>query len=65
MSKRQTYILTQTANALIEALGMFSENIERNNNGYALAYDESAFDSLVDKYGISHNQVLKYLEDEE
>lgn len=35
--------------ALIEALGMFSENMQRQHLGYSMAYDDGAFYKLLPK----------------
>jgi len=52
------YIHAQTACAMIEAMGMAAENKHRELCGEALAYREEAFDSVLLKYGIHHNDVL-------
>ena len=44
--------------ALIEAMGMMSENIERANRGESLAYTEEAFNKVVMNNGIDYNSVM-------
>ncbi len=58
-----TYIQSQIACALIEALGMISLNMQRQSLGQAMAYEDVAFKSLIDKYGIHHNAVMEALRD--
>lgn len=44
--------------ALIEAMGMMSENIERADRGESLAYTEEAFNKVVMNNGIDYNSVM-------
>lgn len=44
--------------ALIQAIGMMSENIERANRGESLAYTEEAFNKVVMNNGIDYNSVM-------
>jgi len=37
------------AEVLIEALGMFSENMQRQHQGYSMAYNDEAFYKLLPK----------------
>jgi hypothetical protein len=43
--------------AMIEALGMLSENMIRQSRGESMAYNDEAFFSLIDKHGVHHNAV--------
>lgn len=52
------YIQAQSVAALCEIESMKAANTERQDQGYALAYDEEAFLAVIDRYGISHNAVL-------
>ena len=45
--------------ALIEAMGMMSENIERANRGESLAYTEDHFMKLIQDNGITYNDVIQ------
>ena len=62
MSEEQqaAYIMAQAAAALIEALGMMSENLQRVHRGESLAYTGMAFDNVIERYGIDHNSVLAF-----
>ena len=59
--KRVAYVNTQVACAQIEAMGMVAENQFRKDNGLSVAYKDEDFNSLINKYGIHHNAVIKYL----
>ena len=52
------YVFSQSACALIEAMGMVAENKQREGLGHSMAYTEEAFDALINKYGIHHNAVI-------
>jgi len=58
--QKAAYVMSQAASALIEAMGMHACNMQRAACGYSMAYDEGAFLSIIDKYGISHNAVHSY-----
>lgn len=51
-------LIANSSAALIEAMGMMSENIERANRGESLAYTEEAFNKVVMNNGIDHNSVM-------
>lgn len=52
------YIVSQSACAIIEAMGMVAANKDRESRGFAIAYDEGAFQEVIEKYGIHHNAVM-------
>jgi hypothetical protein len=52
------YVFSQSACALIEAMGMVAENAHRQQCGNSIAYGEEAFNALINKYGIHHNAVV-------
>lgn len=58
--QKAAYIHAQAAAAMIEAMGMFAANQERIANGYTVAYDDTAFSSLINKYGIAHNSICTF-----
>ena len=58
---RVAYIQAQVACALIELEGMKAENRQREIEGKSLAYTEAAFDALLHRYAITHNDVMNYL----
>lgn len=51
-------LIANSSAALIEAMGMMSENIERTNRGESLAYTEEAFNKVVMNNGIDYNSVM-------
>ncbi len=52
------YVFAMAIGGLIEALGMQAANQERLSNCQAIAYDEAAFQKVVDERGLHHNSVL-------
>lgn len=58
---RCAYIIAQAACANAEIAAMQALNQHRLSLGQSIAYDESAFMSIQDKYMISHNAVIGYL----
>ena len=51
-------LIANSSAALIEAMGMMSENIERANRGESLAYTEEAFNKVITDNGIDYNSVI-------
>lgn len=51
-------LIANSSAALIEAMGMMSENIERANRGESLAYTEEDFNKVVMNNGIDYNSVM-------
>ena len=64
MNKNQAaaLVVSQSVAALAEIEGMKAENMQREALGQSMAYDEEAFTSVIDKYGIHHNVVLQTFE---
>lgn len=58
---RRAYLQAQSSCALIHAMGMLSENLQRLHRGESIAYAEEAFTNLAMSYGLEHNQVMAYL----
>ena len=60
MTDEQTaaYVMSQAAAALIEAMGMQAENMQRSHLGQSMAYNDEAFFTLNNMRGIHHNAVL-------
>ena len=48
--------------AMIEAMGMVALNQYRTNRGETIAYDDRAFNALIEKYGIHHNAVCTVMQ---
>ncbi len=51
-------LIANSSAALIEAMGIMSENIERANRGESLAYTEEAFNKVIKDNGIDNNSVI-------
>lgn len=58
--QQAAYIQAQSTTALIEAMGMMSENLQRVHRGESIAYPEDSFQDVILRYGIHHNSVLNY-----
>jgi len=56
--QQAAYVMAQSASALVEAMGMLSENLQRVKNGESLAWNDEEFNSLITKYGIGSNDVI-------
>lgn len=52
-------LIANSSAALIEAMGMMSENIERANKGESLAYTEDHFMKVIQDNGITYNDVIQ------
>ena len=52
-------LIANSSAALIQAIGMMSENIERANRGESLAYTEDQFMRLIQDNGITYNDVIQ------
>ena len=59
------YVNSQVACATIEAAGMTALNMQRESLGLSMAYEDDAFDALINKYGIHHNTVLSLFQNTE
>ena len=58
-----TFLNSQIACAMIEAMGMQAENEQRKMFGNSLAYVEDDFQRLIGKYGLGQNSVITYLQE--
>jgi len=58
---KATFIKSQIACALIEMEGMRALNMQREAVGQSMAYIDTDFFALIDKYGIGHNTVVGFL----
>mgnify|MGYP000174635675 FL=1 len=52
-------LIANSSAALIQAMGMMSENIERANRGESLAYTEDHFMKLIQDNRITYNNVIQ------
>lgn len=60
---RAAFVVSQSAAALIEALGMFAHDARAEGAGNPRRYTEQNYLALIDKYAIGHNAVVGYLRD--
>jgi hypothetical protein len=58
-----TYIQVQIASFYAELEAMKAENMQREHLGQSMAWDEGCFNSLIEKHGLSHNQVIAKLQE--
>ncbi len=56
--QQAAYVFAQSVSALIEALGMISDNLDRARKDESQAWHNEEFNHLIEKYGIHHNAVL-------
>lgn len=63
ISNRLALVLIQKAivEAQISAFGCVAANTERERNGYALAYDDVAFQGLIDEMNRKIEEITKKL----
>ena len=59
---KAAFIMAQSACAQIEATGMATANHQCAVEGVPPIYSETDFHRLINKYGISHNAVLIFME---
>lgn len=59
--QKAAYVQAQAACAIIEALGMMSENLQRVHRGESMAYDEKSFCDVILRNGIHHNVTISFL----
>jgi hypothetical protein len=60
-NQRAALLFSQACGALIEALGMMSENMQREHLGNSMAYPDKAFQDLIHAYGINWNSAINTL----
>ena len=57
-NQKVAYVVGEATVALIRALGMFSENLQKMQRNESLAYDEKAFEKLINSHPIHHNATV-------
>ncbi len=62
-AQKAAYVIAQASSAICEAAAMHAANQEREHHGLAMAYVESDFLLLPDKYGLGHNTILSLFHD--
>lgn len=55
------WVIAQSVNAMIEAMGMAAENQHRISLGHSVAYGENAFADLPARHGIGINDLTEHL----
>lgn len=58
---RAADVNARVARAMIAALGMHADNMQRQHLGNDVAYDAGAFIGLIHEQGIDPNQITSYL----
>jgi len=61
--QKTAFVFSAAVRALIRSQGMMALNVERQNLGQTLAYDEEAFVNLINEEGIDHNTMLSLFHD--
>jgi hypothetical protein len=61
-NQRAALVFSQACSALIEALGMLSENMQRQTLQQSIAYNKDAFDRLISDHGIDWNAAINTLQ---
>lgn len=54
------YQFGMTVNALVTAMGMMSENIQRQHLGQSVAWSEGDFTKLLEDNGVHHNSLTEH-----
>ena len=52
------YAIANAIGGLIEAMGMQAENQDRLSKGLTIAYDDEAFQKIVNDRGLHHNSLV-------
>jgi len=55
------FVNAAVARPLIKAQGMTAENMQRAHRGESMAYNDEAFEKLINDEGIGHNSVITSL----
>jgi len=55
------YVNSQIASAMIELEAMKSENTQAEHHGHSMPWGYNEFCSLIEKYKLSHNQIMTQL----
>jgi hypothetical protein len=58
--QQAAFVNSQTAVAMITAMGMVAANQHRLSLGQSIAYDEGAFNDLIAQHGLGHNDVVTF-----
>lgn len=61
MEDNKVWLLADAAAALVEAMGMMAENIDREQRGESIAYREDYFNIILDNRRLRHNDIIERL----
>ena len=56
--RQVAYVMSMTAAASARIEAMKAANAERADRGFAQAYNEAAFEQVIEEFGLHHNAVL-------
>lgn len=60
--QQAAFIMAKAACAMAEIAGMQAENAHRERNGMSGAYGEEAFEGVIVRNGIGHNDVISFFQ---
>jgi len=61
MDHESALLFSQSICAMLRGLGMFSLNLQRLHRGESLAYDDTAFEKVIEEFGIGWNSAITML----
>lgn len=61
--ERAAYIHAQAVAAQVEAFGMMAENFHRMHRGESIAYRETEFNEIINRYSLHSNNLINFLRD--
>lgn len=61
MEKQTAILMANAIAALISAMGMHAENMQRAHRGESVAYDSLSFEQLIEEKGLGYNQIISLL----
>lgn len=61
MEDNKVKLLADASAALVEAMGLMAENMDREQRGESIAYKEDNFNAILDNRGLWHNDIIERL----
>ncbi|MDY0188926.1 MAG: hypothetical protein RBR16_13500 [Syntrophus sp. (in: bacteria)] len=61
--EKAAYVIAQSAEALIRAMGMFIHDLWQLKNGTDSVYTEQSYENLIHDHGLDHNSLISRLHD--
>lgn len=58
MDRESALLFSQSICAMLRGLGMFSVNLQRLHRGESIAFDDEAFEKVIEEFGIGWNNAL-------